>query len=54
MSLFLFLTCETFNNHPIQNICVRGVVKEGDVLTNKIVATAFENHKDAYADQCKM
>ncbi len=42
------------NNHPIQNIYIREVVKEGDVLTNKIVATAFENHKDAYADQCKM
>ena len=42
------------NNHPIQNIYIREVVKEGDVLTNRIVATAFENHKDAYADQCKM
>lgn len=42
------------NNHPIQNIYVREVVKEGDVLTNKIVATAFEDHKDAYAEQCKM
>ncbi len=42
------------NNHPIQNVYVREVVKEGDVLTNKIVATAFEAHKDAYAEQCKM
>ncbi|RUU87054.1 ABC transporter substrate-binding protein [Mesorhizobium sp. M7A.F.Ca.MR.176.00.0.0] len=42
------------NNHPVQNIYVREVVKEGDVLTNKIIATAFEHHKDAYADQCKM
>ncbi|MCA0274554.1 MAG: ABC transporter substrate-binding protein [Proteobacteria bacterium] len=42
------------NNHPIQNIYVREVVKEGDVLTNKIVATAFEKHGDAYAEQCKM
>ena len=42
------------NNHPIQDIYVREVIKEGDVLTNKIVATAFENHKDAYAEQCKM
>lgn len=42
------------NNHPVQNIYVREVIKEGDVLTNKIVATAFEHHKDAYADQCKM
>ncbi|WP_395446507.1 ABC transporter substrate-binding protein (plasmid) [Aminobacter sp. UC22_36] len=42
------------NNHPVQNIYVREVVKEGDVLTNKIVGTAFEHHKDAYAEQCKM
>lgn len=42
------------NNHPIQNIYVREVVKEGDVLTNKIIATAFEKHGDAYAEQCKM
>ncbi|MGF6177254.1 ABC transporter substrate-binding protein [Ensifer sp. 4252] len=43
------------NNHPIQNIYVREVVKEGDgVLTNKIIATAFEDHKDAYAEKCGM
>lgn len=42
------------NNHPIQDIYVREVVKEGDVLTNKIIATAFTDHKDAYAGECKM
>ncbi|EJN02179.1 ABC transporter substrate-binding protein [Phyllobacterium sp. YR531] len=42
------------NNHPIQNVYVREVVKEDGVLTNKIIATAFEDHKDAYADKCKM
>lgn len=42
------------NQHPIQNIYVREVVKEGDVLTNKIIATAFEKHGDAYVGQCKM
>ena len=42
------------NNHPIQDLYVREVVKEGDVLTNKIIGTAFEQHKDAYAEQCKM
>ena len=42
------------NNHPIQDIYVREVVKEGDVLTNKIIATAFEQHGDAYASECKM
>src|SRR5690606_26702402 len=42
------------NNHPIQDIYVREVVKEGDVLTNKIVGTAFTDHEDAYAKDCKM
>lgn len=43
------------NNHPIQNIYVREVVKEADgVLTNKIIATAFEDHKDAYAEKCSI
>jgi branched-chain amino acid transport system substrate-binding protein len=40
------------NNHPIQNIYVREVVKEGDVLTNKIVGLALEAHQDAYASEC--
>ncbi|MEP0519097.1 MAG: ABC transporter substrate-binding protein [Hyphomicrobiales bacterium] len=42
------------NNHPIQNIYVREVIKEGDVLTNKIVSTGLEDHQDAYAADCKM
>ncbi|OOG75002.1 Leucine-, isoleucine-, valine-, threonine-, and alanine-binding protein [Ensifer sp. M14] len=43
------------NNHPIQNVYIREVVKEDDgVLTNKIIATAFEHHKDAYAEKCGM
>ena len=42
------------NNHPIQDIYVREVVKEGDVITNNIIATAFEDHQDAYAAQCGM
>ncbi|MBP0438346.1 ABC transporter substrate-binding protein [Tianweitania sediminis] len=42
------------NNHPIQDIYVREVVKEGDVITNKIIATAFTDHSDAYAKDCKM
>jgi branched-chain amino acid transport system substrate-binding protein len=42
------------NNHPIQNIYVREVIKEGDVFTNKIVATGLTNHSDAYAADCKM
>ena len=42
------------NNHPIQDIYVRRVVKQGDILTNEIVAKAFTDHQDAYAGECKM
>ncbi|WP_367248957.1 ABC transporter substrate-binding protein, partial [Pseudomonas sp. SB113] len=42
------------NNHPIQDIYVREVIKEDGVLTNKIVETTFTDHKDAYAAECKM
>ncbi|TCD11861.1 ABC transporter substrate-binding protein [Oricola cellulosilytica] len=42
------------NNHPIQDIYVREVIKEGDVLTNKIVGVALEDRGDAYAEKCKM
>ncbi len=42
------------NHHPIQDIYVREVVKEGDVLTNKIVGVGLKDHADAYASQCSM
>ena len=42
------------NHHPVQNIYVREVIQEGDVFTNKIVATGLSNHADAYAAECKM
>jgi branched-chain amino acid transport system substrate-binding protein len=44
------------NNHfPIQNFYIRQVVRdENNVLTNKLVGVAFENHPDAYHDQCTM
>jgi len=42
------------NHHPIQDIYVREVVKEGDVLTNRIIAVALEDHRDAYAGDCRM
>jgi branched-chain amino acid transport system substrate-binding protein len=41
------------NHHPIQDIYVREVVKEGDVLTNRLVGTAMEDHADAYATECQ-
>ena len=42
------------NHHPIQDIYVREVIKEGDVYTNKLVATAMEDRSNAYVDECKM
>ena len=42
------------NNHPIQNIYAREVIKEGDVFTNKIIGVALEDHADVYAAECKM
>ncbi|MFP4538632.1 MAG: ABC transporter substrate-binding protein [Dichotomicrobium sp.] len=42
------------NHHPIQDIHVREVIKEGDIYTNKIIGTALEDHADAYAAECKM
>ncbi len=42
------------NQHPIQNIYVREVIEENGVLTNKIIATALENHADVYASKCTL
>lgn len=42
------------NNHPIQTIYAREVVKEGDVYTNKLIGPVLTDHSDAYAADCKM
>ncbi|MBS3651254.1 ABC transporter substrate-binding protein [Pseudaminobacter sp. 19-2017] len=43
------------NHHPIQDFYVREVIKNGEgVLTNKIVATSFTDHQDAYVKDCKL
>ena len=42
------------NHHPVQTIYMREVVKEGDVVTNRIIGVASENHTDAYGGECKM
>jgi branched-chain amino acid transport system substrate-binding protein len=42
------------NHHPIQDIYVREVIKDGDTVTNKLVGKVFSNHSDAYAADCKM
>jgi len=41
-------------HHPIQDIYVREVVKEGDVLTNKIIGVGLKQHAHAYAADCRM
>lgn len=40
------------NRHPIQDIYMMEVVKDGDVLTNATVEKVFDDHGDAYAEQC--
>jgi branched-chain amino acid transport system substrate-binding protein len=42
------------NHHPIQDIYVREVVKDGDVFTNRIIGVALEDRGDAFAAECKM
>lgn len=44
------------NNHfPIQNYYLREVVRDDQGrLTNRLVATVFEDHADAYAQDCPM
>ncbi|WP_174232027.1 ABC transporter substrate-binding protein [Roseovarius sp. EL26] len=42
------------NHHPVQDIYVREVIKEGDVFTNKIIGTALSDHSNVYVDDCKM
>ena len=42
------------NNHPIQSIYAREVIKEGDVYTNKTISVALENHSNVYTKDCKM
>ena len=43
------------NHHPIQDIYVREVYRTADgTLSNRIVATAFKDHQDAYAGDCTM
>ena len=42
------------NHFPVQDFYLREVVEDADgVHTTKIIGTVFENHGDAYAEQCK-
>jgi len=42
------------NQHPVQDIYVREVVKEGDVFTNKLVAKTMSSHSNAYVGDCNL
>jgi branched-chain amino acid transport system substrate-binding protein len=42
------------NQHPIQDIYVREVIRDGEVFTNRVLTTALEDHADAYAAECEM
>ncbi|MCK4712733.1 MAG: ABC transporter substrate-binding protein [Marinosulfonomonas sp.] len=42
------------NHHPIQDIYVREVIKEGDVYTNRIVTIGLSDHSNAYVSECEM
>ena len=42
------------NHHPIHTIYMREVVKEGDIVTNKVIGVAAKDHADSYVSECKM
>ncbi|TCM88170.1 ABC transporter substrate-binding protein [Rhodovulum steppense] len=42
------------SQHPVQDLFMREVVREGDILTNRIVGVAIEDRGHAYEDECKM
>ena len=56
--LFLILWGCSFkfdtNQHPIQDIYVREVIKEGKILTNKIISTGLKNRSNAYVKDCPL
>ena len=42
------------NQHPVQDIYIREVIKTENGFTNKTIKKVFSNHVDAYAEECKM
>ncbi len=42
------------NQHPVQDIYVRRVVKDDEGIRNETVNRVFEAHRDAYAADCKL
>ena len=42
------------NHHPVQDIYVREVVRDGEGVTNRTLGKVFTDHADAYAAECSM
>jgi len=42
------------NHHPVQTVYVREVVEVEGVLTNRIIGTAFAEHRDVHGENCPM
>ncbi|MEL6452315.1 MAG: ABC transporter substrate-binding protein [Pseudomonadota bacterium] len=42
------------NQHPVQDILIREVVKEGDVVTNRTIGVAATAYSDPYGADCQM
>ena len=42
------------NQHPVQDIYVREVVRDGEGVTNRTLGKVFTDHADAYAAECSM
>ncbi len=42
------------NHHPIQDIYVREVIREGDILTNRIISIGLEDHSNVYVADCPL
>lgn len=42
------------NQHPVQDLYIREVIRTGDGFTNKTVRKVFSDHVDAYAAECSM
>ena len=42
------------NQHPVQDIYVREVVRDGEGVTNRTLGKVFTDHADAYAADCSM
>jgi len=42
------------NQHPIQKVYIREVVEIDGQITNRIIGTAFEEHRDVHGENCSM